>query len=207
MFQGNAHSTLFRSFQGWTALSPAAPGEGSLMLYPNVKWSISYLLLRPFFRAPVESGDVMDASKWTFDPTTPWFPGTWKSDSQLLSPSSRPHLRLNDCMVSIPAMEPGDSIWWHADMCHAVEVEHNVEHEACVAHIAATPSTEQNKKYMKQQVENFLHGKAPPDFEREGLFSERGYEGFTGEQSILSGDEGRRAFGFDLLGQETAVAA
>lgn len=110
-FDGTAHSTVFRSFQGWTALSSAAPGEGSLMLYPNVKWSIAYLLLRPFFKAPDSPSEIMDASKWTFDPDTPWFPGTWKEDSQLLSPSSHPHLRLKECMVSIPAMEPGDTIW------------------------------------------------------------------------------------------------
>lgn len=132
-FPGTAHSTVFRAFQGWTALSPAAPGEGSLMLYPNVKWAVSYLLLRPFFRAPEAKDEILDASKWTFDSESGWFPGTWKHDSQMLSPSSHPHLRMKECMVSIPAMQPGDTIWWHADVCHAVEVEHNGEHEASVS--------------------------------------------------------------------------
>lgn len=197
-FDGTAHSTVFRSFQGWTALSPAAPGEGSLMLYPNVKWSIAYLLLRPFFKEPESSSDVLDASKWSFDPDTPWFPGTWKEDSQLLSPSSHPHLRLKECMVSIPAMEPGDTIWWHADMCHAVEVEHRGQHEACVAYIAATPSTEQNKKYMKQQLQDFLEGNTPLDFRHNRMSSEKSLQGYEGETGILSGEEGRKAMGFGL---------
>lgn len=195
-FPGTAHSTVFRSFQGWTAFSPAAPGEGSLMLYPNVKWSIAYILLRPFFKQPKDPNDIMDASKWSFDPDTPWFPGTWKEDSQLLSPSSHPHLRMKECMVSIPKMETGDTIWWHADMAHAVEVEHNGLDEASVAYIAATPSTEQNKAYMKQQLDDFLEGAAPKDFQHNRCSSERELEGFVGE-SILS-EEGRRAMGFGL---------
>ncbi|KAK4506499.1 hypothetical protein PRZ48_000231 [Zasmidium cellare] len=196
-FQGTAHSTVFRSFQGWTAFSPAAPGEGSLMLYPNVKWSIAYVLLRPFFKQPTHPADILDATKWAFDVGTPWFPGTWKDDSQMLSPSSHPHLRLKECMISIPAMEPGDTIWWHADMAHAVEVEHNGVNEACVAYIGATPSTEQNKKYVKQQLEDFLEGIPPKDFQHNNCTSERKLEGFVGEKGILS-EEGRWAMGFGL---------
>ncbi|KAK5193717.1 hypothetical protein LTR99_006054 [Exophiala xenobiotica] len=195
MFPGSAHSRVFRSFQGWTALTSAGPGEGSLMLYPNVKWTIAYLLLRPFFRAP-DSGEL-DASKWTFDAQNPWFPGTFRDDSQMLSPSSHPHLRLHECMVGIPKMNPGDTVWWHADMCHAVEVDHNGDHEASVTYIAATPRTEQNKSYIRGQLEDFLKGNPPEDFRRGA--GEKQFEGFTGEKSILSGEAGRRAMGFDLL--------
>lgn len=195
---GTAHSTVFRSFQGWTAFSPAAPGEGSLMLYPNVKWQTAYLLLRPFFTPPEDPEDVLDASKWTFDAETPWFPGTFKGDSQLLSPSSHPHLRLKECMVPIPAMEPGDTIWWHADICHAVEIDHQGNNEACVAYIAATPSTEQNKRYMKQQLQDLKSGVPPLDFRHNECANERNFCGFEGEASVLS-DEGRRALGFGLV--------
>ena len=139
----------------------------------------------------------MNASKWTFDAETPWFPGTFAGDSQMLSPSSHPHLRLKECMVPIPAMEPGDTIWWHADMCHAVEVEHNGKNEACVAYIAAAPSTKQNKRYMKQQLEDLLKGVPPLDFRHNDCASERDFVGFQGEVSVL-GDEGRRALGFGL---------
>ncbi|KIW91475.1 uncharacterized protein Z519_07441 [Cladophialophora bantiana CBS 173.52] len=198
MFPGSAHSRVFRSFQGWTALTSAGLGEGSLMLYPNVKWTIAYLLLRPFFQPPDSEGeDIMDATKWTFDFESPWFPGTFREDSQLLSPSSHPHLRLCECMVGIPRMEPGDTVWWHADMCHAVEVEHNGDHEASVAYIAATPRTDENKHYIKRQLEDFLNGLPPEDFRRGP--GERSFQLFTGEKGILGGDAGRRAMGFDLI--------
>ncbi|KAJ9614904.1 hypothetical protein H2204_014303 [Knufia peltigerae] len=199
MFAGSAHSRVFRSFQGWTALTSAGPGEGSLMLYPDVKWAMSYLLLRPFFRPPSDEADVMDATRWTFDAAgeSPWFPGTFRDDSQLLSPSSHPHLRLPECMVGIPRMNPGDTVWWHADMCHAVEVEHNGDHEASVAYIAATPRTEQNMNYVKHQLEDMLNGIPPEDFRRGS--SEKTFKMFTGEKSNLGGEAGRRAMGFDLI--------
>jgi hypothetical protein len=164
---------------------------------------MAYVLLRPFFSPPegATGEEIMDASKWTLDAESSWFPGTFKDDSQLLSPSSHPHLRIEEYMVSIPAMEPGDTIWWHADMCHAVEVEHHGLGEASVAYIAATPSTEQNKKYMQQQLEDFLKSVAPLNF-RHSLHDlgekDTSLDGYVGEKGILS-EDGRRAMGFDLL--------
>ena len=197
IWPGSAHSRIFRSFQGWTALTSAGPGEGSLMLYPNVKWTVAYMLLRPFFRSPASDEDIMDASKWTFDCDSSWFPGTFRDDSQLFSPSSHPHLRLRECMVGIPKMDPGDTVWWHADMCHAVEVDHTGDHEASVAYIAATPRTEENKSYIKRQLEDFLKGIPPEDFR--GGACEIDFKFFNGEKGILGGEAGRRAMGFDLI--------
>ncbi len=116
LFKANAHSVVFRSFQGWTALTPASPSAGTLMLYPNISSVIAYLVLRPFFSPPANREDVMDASKWTFDPESSWFPGTMKDQSQRLSPTSHPHLRLQKCLTYIPKMSPGDTVWWHTDV-------------------------------------------------------------------------------------------
>jgi hypothetical protein len=194
-FLGSAHSRVLRAFQGWTALTSAGPGEGSLMLYPSVKYTTAYFLLRPFFSPPT-TGDVMDCALWTFDTTTPWFPGTWREQSQKLSPSSHPHLRLRECMICIPKMNPGDCVFWHCDMVHAVEVEHNGEQDASVAYIAATPSTEENLKYIKAQNMDFLEGRAPEDFrnERKKVGFEPGFTGWMGEGAIHEG--GRQAMGF-----------
>ncbi|CAM1502654.1 Fc.00g074300.m01.CDS01 [Cosmosporella sp. VM-42] len=195
-FPGSAHSRVLRCFQGWTTLTSTGPRQGSLMLYPNVKWIIAYVVLRPFFKQPEAEDDTMDATKWEFDPSEPWFQGSFRADSQLLSPSSHPHLRLKDCLVSIPRMNAGDTIRWHSDMCHAVEVEHSGGHDASVAYIAATPRTEENKSYIKGQLEDFLNGLPPEDF-RKGP-RERDFSLFTGEGSI-AGEAGRRAMGFDLI--------
>lgn len=116
LFPGVAHSQIFRSFQGWTALTRAAASEGAIMLYPNVQSVIAYVLLRPFFAPPADIADVMDASKWSFDANGAWFPGTNKLDSQRLSRLSHPHLRLEECLVHIPDMAAGDTVWWHTDV-------------------------------------------------------------------------------------------
>ncbi|KAJ9307886.1 hypothetical protein DTO027B5_5160 [Paecilomyces variotii] len=194
-FEGSAHSSVFRAFQGWTALTGTRPREGSLLLYPYVGTVIAYLLLRPFFTPPQE--DVMDASKWSFNPDNAWFPGTRKENSQYLSRTSHPHLRLEDCLVHIPEMLPGDTVWWHCDMCHAVEVEHAGKHDASVAYIAATPTTPVNVRYIKSQAENFLAGLPPGDFP--GEINETKLKGYLGESGIPNGETGRRAMGFDLL--------
>lgn len=82
-------------------------------------------------------------------------------------------------------------------MLHAVEVEHFGEFDASVAYIAATPTTELNKSYMREQVKAFLDGgKIPLDFEKDAgeQRDERDFVGWVGEEAILSG-EGRRAAG------------
>ena len=115
-YPGHAHSHVLRAFQGWTALTRAGAKEGSLLLYPDVKLLIAYVLLRPFFQPPKNKDEVMDAEKWTFDLDNAWFPGVWRMTSQEMSPESFPHLQLKDCLVNIPTMHPGDTIWWHADV-------------------------------------------------------------------------------------------
>ena len=196
-FLGAGHSRVLRAFQGWTALTSAGAGEGSLMLYPCVKWAIAYLLLRPFFKPPSD-GDTMDAERWSFDLETEWFPGTFRTSSQSLSPTSHPHLRLRQCMVNIPEMKAGDTIWWHADMCHAVEVEHHGDHDASVAYIAATPTTQENSRYIKEQLKDFLEGRPPVDFrsQRKKVSIEKDFKGYVGEKGIL-GEGGRKAMGFE----------
>jgi hypothetical protein len=114
LFPGGPHSSVLRTFQGWTALNSCQPGGGGLMIVPDIQTVTAYVILRPFFKAP-EDGDWKDPEKWEIDETG-WFPGTYRMDSQLLSPASHPHLLLEDTLLSIPEMEPGDTVWWHADV-------------------------------------------------------------------------------------------
>jgi hypothetical protein len=120
MFPSRAHSCVFRAFQGWTALTTASASCGTLLLYPNVRDVIAYMLLRPFFAPPADESDVMDATKWIFDPDSDHFPGTMVDQSQRLSVSSHPHLRLPDCMTYIPKINPGDTVWWHTDVSRSI---------------------------------------------------------------------------------------
>ncbi len=114
MFPAGPHSSVLRTFQGWTALTPGRPGGGGLMLVPDIKTVTAYVILRPFFTAPVVGWQSPE--NWDLDEESGWFPGTYRWDSQLLSPASHPHLYLENTLMSIPAMEPGDTVWWHADV-------------------------------------------------------------------------------------------
>ncbi|KAJ9142974.1 DUF1479-domain-containing protein [Pleurostoma richardsiae] len=196
MFDKGAQSTVLRTFQGWTSITPLKPNEGGMLLYPNLETVVAYVLLRPFFKEP-EQGEVLDASKWTLDPDSPWFPGTFRDKSQMVSISSHPHLRLRDCMVHLPAMEPGDTVWWHSDMLHAVEVNHDGPDDTAVIYIAATPTTEPNKEYIAKQLQDFRDGHIPHDFRPGFDADERRLKGFVGEAAIL-GEAGRKAFGITV---------
>ena len=216
LFPGIAHSSVLRTFQGWTAFTPTCAGQGTILVYPNASWAIAYVILRPLFTAPADPEEVMDASKWTIDRTSAWFPGTFKADSQRLSRSSHPHLRLEECMVAMPPIEPGDTVWWHTDVsndsanarsatdltndvqvCHAVDTRHDGTQNAAVAYIAACPTTLINKTYVQKQLAAILQGQRAPDYEEEGeTLDERTLTGYCGLQDMHA--EGRRAFGFGI---------
>lgn len=81
-------------------------------------------------------------------------------------------------------------------MVHAVEVEHSGKVDASVAYIAATPTTETNKKYVKRQLKDFLAGLPLEDFQK-GL-DESTLKGYNGELGIAGGEAGRLAMGYAL---------
>lgn len=215
LFEGIAHSSVLRTFQGWTAFTPTRSGEGTILVYPNASWAIAYVMLRPLLCAPEDPDQIMDATKWTIDRTSAWFPGTFKADSQRLSRSSHPHLRLEECMVAMPPINPGDTVWWHADVsgdathreganltdiaqvCHAVDTRHDGKQNAAVAYIAACPTTPINKAYVRKQLAAVLQGRRAPDYEEDGdILDERTLKGHCGLESIDV--VGRRAFGFEI---------
>ncbi len=80
-------------------------------------------------------------------------------------------------------------------MLHAVEVDHFGDHDSSVAYVAATPTTPENTRYIKEQNKEFVAGRPPYDFRRTDI-DESKFVGWTGEKGILSGDLGRRALGF-----------
>ncbi|KAG1736520.1 hypothetical protein EDB19DRAFT_1896026 [Suillus lakei] len=161
-------AAVFRTFQGWLAMSKTAPTQGTLKVFPDVLLSNAYTMLRPFFRptVPLDSKDILDAKNWVFDISTPDFPGIQPHDSGWVgprpTPDLHPHLRLGDTMTSIPKVNPGDMVFWHCDVVHSVE-EHSGFHDS-----AAVPQTPQNTAYVKKQAETFLAGTNPPDFANDG---------------------------------------
>ena len=64
-------------------------------------------------------------------------------------------------------VEPGDTVWWHPDVIHAVGDEHNGKDFASVIYIGATPKCANNEAYAKRQAQAFLAGRSAPDFAAE----------------------------------------
>jgi len=140
--------SMFRSFQGWTALTPQGPGDGSLQVMPSTKAMI-YLLLRPLLEDVPEDLLCGAEPARAFSVEKEWHP--------LLTPA----------LSSIPQVEPGDTVWWHPDIVHAVEDEHKGKGYSNVIYIAAAPYCAKNAAYLEKQKKAFLAGRSAPDFSAE----------------------------------------
>ncbi|KAJ6596049.1 DUF1479-domain-containing protein [Mycena sp. CBHHK59/15] len=163
-------SSVFRTFQGWLALSKTGPHQGTLKVFPDVLLSNAYIILRPFFRplVPADSKEVFDPKNWEFDISTPDFPGIFPRDSGFAgphpTPELHPHLLLDATMTSVPSVNPGDTVFWHCDVVHSVEQEHTGTEDSAVMYIPTVPLTPANKLYIERQKGDFLRGVPPPDF-------------------------------------------
>merc|ERR1711962_1325647 len=74
------------------------------------------------------------------------------------------HSKLMNAMVSIPEVNPGDSVWWHCDLIHSVEEIHQGKKTNAVLYIPVGPDCPINRKYVEKAKECFLNGECPPDF-------------------------------------------
>jgi ectoine hydroxylase-related dioxygenase (phytanoyl-CoA dioxygenase family) len=143
-----AVSHVFRTFQGWVALTEQGPGDGTLQLIPIAK-SMAYILTR----ALLDDVDEKDLCS--------------SMPARALSVNSKYHSLLLRGLVSIPKMNPGDTVWWHPDVVHAVEDHHTGKGYSNVVYVGSTPYCEKNLAYAKKQSQKFLEGKSPPDFAAE----------------------------------------
>jgi hypothetical protein len=166
--------SAFRSFQGWTALSDMAPSEGVLSVVPIAK-AMGYVLLRAL-QDDVPEDELCGAANGQALPITE----TWHS----------PLLRAK---ATIPAVEPGDTVWWHPDLIHAVEPVTNQKGWANVMYIPATPLCLRNATYAELCGRAFRDGRSPGDFAQEDY--EVDWEGRATESDLNS--TGRKQLGFD----------
>jgi Protein of unknown function (DUF1479) len=148
--------SAFRTFQGWTALTRQGPGDGTLQLLPIAR-AIVYLLLRPLVK-DVPEEDLCGAQ-----------PG------RALSLVERWHALLKPAITPIPLVEPGDTVWWHSDIIHAVEDHHKGAGYSNVIYIGAAPYCAKNAAYLERQKAAFLSGASAPDFSAENF--EMDFEG------------------------------
>lgn len=137
--------SMFRTFQGWTALTRQGQGDGTLQLIP-ISSAMVYVLLRAL------QDDVSEDQLCGAQP------------GRALSVEPEWHGLLLEALTSIPLMQPGDSVFWHCDVVHAVENEHKGQGYSNVMYIAATAGCAKNTAYLARQAPAFLTGKTPPDF-------------------------------------------
>jgi hypothetical protein len=161
--------SMFRTFQGWTALTRQGPGDGTLQLIPIAE-SMVYVLLRAI-QDDVPEDDLCGA-----------MPG------RALSINDHYHSILVKALSSIPLMQPGDTIFWHCDVVHAVENEHRGAGYSNVMYIASAPGCPKNSAYLEKQAISFLAGKTPPDFPADNF-----EVNFVGRGTVADLDERGRA--------------
>ncbi|MEI7293378.1 DUF1479 domain-containing protein [Paraburkholderia tropica] len=137
--------SMFRTFQGWTALTQQGPGDGTLQLVP-IASAMVYILLRAL------QDDIAD------DDLCGAMPG------RALSIKAAYHAPLFRALSSIPLMQPGDTVFWHSDVIHAVEDAHRGSGYSNVMYIASLPACAKNDAYLRRQLPSFIDGDSPPDF-------------------------------------------
>ena len=165
--------SMFRTYQGWTALTAQGPADGTLRLIPIAE-GIAYVLLRAL-QDDVAESDLCGAT-----------PG------RALGVSPEWHPDLIPGLVSIPQMMPGDTVFWHTDICHAVGDEHAGREYASVIYIGSAPDCPKNRAYLPKQRRAFLEGRSAPDFA--AMDFEVDFEGRATERDLT--DLGRAQMGF-----------
>ncbi|MGI9597563.1 MAG: YbiU family protein, partial [Acidimicrobiales bacterium] len=147
-FPGSTMCSVFRTFQGWTALSQMKQGQGVLHVVP-IPLAIARLLLRPLLDDVAEDDLCGVAVNKVLPVTTPW------------------HDRLLDGLSPVPDLEPGDSVWWHADLIHSVAPVTNQEGWASLMYIPAAPWNDRNRRYAESAHLSLRSGESPDDFPSE----------------------------------------
>jgi hypothetical protein len=137
--------SMFRTYQGWTALTRQGPNDGTLRLIP-IAAGIAYVLLRAL-QDDVAEADLCGAA-----------PG------RALGISPEWHPDLTAALVSIPEVMPGDTVFWHTDICHALGDEHAGSEYSSVIYIGSAPDCPKNRAYLPKQRDAFLQGRSAPDF-------------------------------------------
>lgn len=140
-----ANASVFRTFQGWTSLSPQRPKGGTLKIVPIAN-AIAYILLRAL-QDDVAEDDLCGAKPMR---TLGVFP-EW-------------HDLLLQAECAIPDMEAGDCVFWHCDVVHSVEAEHLGDFDSNVMYIGIAPRCPKNEAYLAGQWQAFVEGKSPPDY-------------------------------------------
>jgi hypothetical protein len=164
--------TTFRTFQGWTALSEMRPSDGVLHL-AGVPTAAAYLLVQGIAGELGLADDPVPAPR-----------------------RARPDELVQSGLVPIPAVDPGDTVWWHGDIIHSVADATNEHRWGNVMYIGSAPRCPRNEVYAPSMLERFERGASPLDFPAEDFETD-----FVGRADLSDlSDLGRQQFGLEPIG-------
>jgi Gig2-like len=132
--------TVFRTFQGWTALSDMHPDDGVLHVVP-IPAAVGYRLVHGLAGELGLLGEPVPAPRRD-------------AADELLTRA----------LVPIPVIEPGDTVWWHGDLYHLVGDAANESRWSNVMYIGAAPRCPRNDVYRATMLDPFARGASPVDF-------------------------------------------
>jgi hypothetical protein len=136
---------MFRTFQGWTALTRQGPNDGTLQLLP-IADAMPWMLLRAL-QDDVPEDELCGAAA-----------------CRAMMILKEYHGLLLEGYGSIPLMQPGDAVFWHPDVLHGVEDAHRGTGYSSVMYIAPAPDCAKNRDYARLQQPAFEAGRSAPDF-------------------------------------------
>ncbi|EMG45594.1 ybiU Uncharacterized protein YbiU [Candida maltosa Xu316] len=183
--------SCFRTLQGWLALSNNKSGEGTLRVLPSLKLSMAYIMLRPFFWKDPESGDLDD---YEIDLETPKFPGSKPGTGQLFLENFYHHLHQG--VISIPDVKKGSFVFWHCDIPHEVDREHNGDGHSSVFYYGQAPLSITNIETLLDTKHAFLNSISPADYRSQLTEEQKEKESQGADVAHLKGDvDAERAMG------------
>ena len=119
-YRGTTTCSVFRTFQGWTALSDMDHDQGVLHTIP-IPEAMAYLILRPLLTDVTDDDMCGVTISRTFPVNAKW------------------HSWLLEALSGIPDVKAGDSVWWHCDMIHSVAPVSDQKGWGNVIYIPAAP--------------------------------------------------------------------
>nr|VXZ86787.1 Protein of uncharacterised function (DUF1479) [Klebsiella pneumoniae] len=122
--------SVFRTFRGWTALS-------------------DMIRVRAAARGADPGGDGLCAAAPLLD-DVPEDELCGVAPGRVLPISEQWHPLLIKALSSIPALNAGDSVWWHCDIIHSVAPVENQQGWGNVMYIPAAPMCEKNLAYAQK---------------------------------------------------------
>ena len=147
-YPGSTMCSVFRTFQGWTALSDMDHDQGVLHTVP-IPEAMAYLMLRPLL-SDVTDDDMCGVTV-----------------NRVFPASERWHSLLLRATAGITDVKAGDSVWWHCDMIHSVAPVQDQKGWGNVMYIPAAPWCPRNEEYAASVHEAFVTGSSPSDFPEE----------------------------------------